>query len=161
MLVNFQIHVNHEWCTDDLRPDWSKDQLVKHEEELRSLVGNLYSRMLGGKIARRIPEVLRSVPLDPEILLRAPNTNGLDSPDEKFASLNELKDGLATLEARVTQALDALEVGEALQMVVDVLKSVCDIRGFASMCSILKYGIIVHRRIDFSLPTHLGCLRLR
>ncbi|KAH8119316.1 tRNA synthetases class I (M)-domain-containing protein [Phellopilus nigrolimitatus] len=60
--------------------DWSTGQLSKHEQELRSLVGNLLLRMQSKKIFSKIPEEFHDIPLHRAILMTRGNATKLPVP---------------------------------------------------------------------------------
>lgn len=109
--------------------DWSTGQLEKHEMELRGLLGNLLSRVGSKKILSAIPSTERHLVRDPNYLrdwTPAPDDKAMEfgRRREAYKAIGELREALLALEGRVTNALDRLEIGQALQEVVDVLKMV-------------------------------------
>jgi len=95
--------------------------------ELRGLLGNLLSRV-GSK------RILNAIPLADWPLLRDPAylQEWKPPPDDRemkigrrreaWNAIEELKDALMVLEGRVGDAMERLEIGEAVQEVVGVLK---------------------------------------
>lgn len=97
--------------------------------ELRGLLGNLLSRVGSKKILSAIPSTERHLVRDPNYLrdwTPAPDDKAMEfgRRREAYKAIGELREALLALEGRVTTALDRLEIGQALQEVVDVLKMV-------------------------------------
>jgi hypothetical protein len=103
--------------------DWSNEQLHKHMDELQSLLGNFYLRMLSKKILKRLPEGRRHVPLDRRILLSGVTGEGPEGTDPCL----ELRAKLTDLSERVDAHLKNFEVADALEAIVDVLNTVCNL----------------------------------
>lgn len=97
--------------------------------ELSGVLGNLLLRVGSKKILNAIPNAERHFVRDSAYL-----RDWTPPPDDKemkigrrreaWAAIGAVRDALVTLESRVTGALDKLEIGEAVQEVVEILKLV-------------------------------------
>jgi len=91
--------------------DWSPEQLGKHADEIRSLLGNFFLRITSKTIQKRVASV-------PQLTF----SELLDlSPD---VSNNDVPSSLRALKGRVEQCMEKFEVGEALDAIILVLKEV-------------------------------------
>jgi hypothetical protein len=88
-------------------------------DELQSLLGNFYLRILSKKILKHLPERRRHVPLDRGILLSV-IAEGTDPCIELRAKLTDLSE-------RVDAHLRNFGVADALEAIVDVLNTVCNL----------------------------------
>lgn len=91
--------------------DWSRTQFAKHSTELMSLVGNFYSRVT----AEKLEILLRSSPKPTIIELQAAVADG------KQVLGSEILVQLGELQKRTQERMQDLDVGDAVQEVVDVL----------------------------------------
>ena len=99
----------------DSETDWSDVQLNKHEEEIRSLIGNSLLRLQSKKILNRLSPQLKDVPLDPTILEnRKPDLVVSADADTLIHSLENLR-------TKVIEHFSKAEVADALQAIVDCL----------------------------------------
>lgn len=97
--------------------DWSQEQLDKHSDELRNLLGNLFMRITSKAIRARIANAEEQ--LDIKALL---------SSTERAKALGidlELMNSVAALGADVQKNFDSLELGDALEAIMLVLRQVC------------------------------------
>lgn len=111
-------------------PDWSNEQLRKHKDELQSLLGNFYLRLLSKKIISRLPQSHQHVPLDRSILLKHELHQHADSPRESEIAnasgvCRELRASLSELSQVVDTRLRKFEVAEALEAIIACLNDVC------------------------------------
>ena len=100
--------------------------------ELRDLLGNLLSRVGNKKILCAIPNEDQHLIRDRAYLRdwSLPTDNKeMDKGRRRIAweGIENLQKSLLSLEFRVSNALDRLEIGEAVQLVVDTLKMVRDL----------------------------------
>ncbi|GLB34388.1 putative class-I aminoacyl-tRNA synthetase family protein [Lyophyllum shimeji] len=98
--------------------DWSREQLEKHDREIQSLLGNLLLRVTSPKIAARASGVqhrsLQSVFAEQKI----------DGPtNERGRALVSLMEAMVSAPKTVRTQMDDLEVGEALDQVMQLLKT--------------------------------------
>ena len=89
--------------------DWSKEQLDKHEKELRSLLGNLFSRTHSDAVMSRLPTYLD----DRAAILEFTSD---DTTVDK--TMNEIREGLRTLASDVGAHMSKMEIKLALERVV-------------------------------------------
>ncbi|TDL28964.1 hypothetical protein BD410DRAFT_811933 [Rickenella mellea] len=92
--------------------DWSKDQLEKHEAEIRSLLGNTLLRIQSHKLLERLPPSSQTLPLEHSILLPRSDTR---------VPGDAMQLHLGGLSLRVSQHLNKCEVADALGVIVDCL----------------------------------------
>jgi len=93
--------------------DWSQEQLVKYDSEIQSYVGNFFLRVTSAKIMSRV------MGLEPRTLdqvFQESSKNPTDDPNRDVIS------ALLSLAEAVSAKLQNMEVGEALQEIVKVLK---------------------------------------
>jgi len=95
--------------------DWSHSQVSKHDKELQALVGNLFMRVTSATMMSRVKEALHN-----------PDGAAELSEDLRLA-FRELSDASAALAGKVKGNLDEMEVADALDSVVDLLRLVGDI----------------------------------
>ncbi|EIW74547.1 hypothetical protein CONPUDRAFT_140383 [Coniophora puteana RWD-64-598 SS2] len=94
--------------------DWSTEQLDKHSDELRNLLGNLFMRITSKAIRARVAKADEK--LDVKALL---------SDTEKAKALGvdlELLNSVGALGATVRKNFDMLELGDALEAIMLVLR---------------------------------------
>ena len=92
--------------------DWSPEQLEKHSDEIRSLLGNFFLRITSRAIQKRVASVPQQLTFA-QLLEQS-----LDGPNGDVLS------SLHTLKGRVEQCMERFEVGEALDAIVLVLREV-------------------------------------
>lgn len=92
--------------------DWSEEQLDKHAKELRSLIGNLFSRTHSDAVMSRLPDYLEQ---------RAAVLESASNESEVEESMNRIQEGLCTLADDVDAHLGRLEIKLALERIVGQL----------------------------------------
>lgn len=93
-------------------PDWSPEQLEKHADEIRSLLGNFFLRITSKKIQKRVASA-------PQLTFIQLLDQSLDGPNGDVLS------SLRSLKGRVEQCMEKFEVGDALDAIILVLREVC------------------------------------
>ena len=89
--------------------DWSKEQLDKHEKELRSLLGNLFSRTHSDAVMSRLTTYLDD---------RAAILEFMSDDTTVDKTMNEIREGLRTLASDVGTYMSKMEIKLALERVV-------------------------------------------
>ncbi|KAJ8593478.1 hypothetical protein M405DRAFT_731374 [Rhizopogon salebrosus TDB-379] len=89
--------------------DWSPEQLEKHADEIRSLLGNFFLRITSKTIKKRVASA-------PRLAFAQLLDQSLDGPNADVLS------SLRTLKERVERCMEKFEVGEALDAIILVLK---------------------------------------
>jgi methionyl-tRNA synthetase len=96
-----------------LLADWNQEQLEKHSREIQSYLGNFYLRITSTKILSLVAEA--TPPASTKILLESLSLEN-----------RALFSRLMTLASDVQSSLDMLEIGQALQQIMDILIEVCN-----------------------------------
>ncbi|KAG2046603.1 hypothetical protein BDR06DRAFT_898939 [Suillus hirtellus] len=89
--------------------DWSPEQLEKHADEIRSLLGNFFLRITSRTIQKRVASV-------PQLTFVQLLDRSLDGPNGDVLS------SLRSLKGRVEQCMEKFEVGDALDAIILVLR---------------------------------------
>ncbi|KAG1727801.1 hypothetical protein EDB19DRAFT_1897479 [Suillus lakei] len=89
--------------------DWSPEQLEKHADEIRSLLGNFFLRITSRTIQKRVASA-------PQLTFAQLIDRSLDGPN------GEVLSSLRALKGRVEQCMEKFEVGDALDAVILVLR---------------------------------------
>ncbi|OAX41409.1 hypothetical protein K503DRAFT_767691 [Rhizopogon vinicolor AM-OR11-026] len=89
--------------------DWSPEQLEKHADEIRSLLGNFFLRITSRTIRKRVASA-------PQLTFAQLTDQPLGGPNGDVLSM------LRTLKARVERCMEKFEVGEALDAIILVLR---------------------------------------
>ncbi|KAG1742256.1 tRNA synthetases class I (M)-domain-containing protein [Suillus paluster] len=89
--------------------DWSPEQLEKHADEIRSLLGNFFLRITSRTIQKRVASA-------PQFTFAQLLDQPLDGPNGDVLS------SLRTLKGRVEQCIGKFEVGDALDAIILVLR---------------------------------------
>ncbi|KAK7470396.1 methionyl-tRNA synthetase [Stygiomarasmius scandens] len=118
--------------------DWSHSQVSKHDKELQALVGNLFMRVTSATMMSRVKEALH-------------NSDGAAELSEDLRlAFRELSDASAALAGKVKGNLDEMEVADALDSVVDLLRLANKVLSDAAPWK--------HPLAHVSLESHRGCL---
>ncbi|KAK7036436.1 methionyl-tRNA synthetase [Paramarasmius palmivorus] len=92
--------------------DWSHSQVSKHDKEIQALLGNFFMRITSRKISSLVNEAIAS----------GLNVNDAD-PNVKD-TYRALEQATRALPAKVAEKLDTLELADAIDEIVEVLKLV-------------------------------------
>ncbi|THV08315.1 hypothetical protein K435DRAFT_832837 [Dendrothele bispora CBS 962.96] len=90
--------------------DWSHIQVSKHDKELQALVGNLFMRVTSATMMSRVKEALEN----PE--------GSTELPEDLRTAFRELSDASAVLGSKVQESMDEMEVADALDSIVELLR---------------------------------------
>lgn len=120
--------------------DWSPEQLTKHSKELQSLLGNYFLRVTSERIsavAQRASSPLPTLTSIANCQPAATESNASETIEEPNPNRSLLLSARA-LPTQVQKALDNLEVGEALEEIIALLrlanKTVTTIAPWSASC---------------------------
>lgn len=98
--------------------DWSRPQLEKHSREIQSLLGNYFLRVTSRKIVARAATA-------PHLSLQEIRRKYEGVNDEFSKALVQLMDLQRETPKKVRQEMENLEVAEALQHLIELMRVVC------------------------------------
>ncbi|KAG7097433.1 hypothetical protein E1B28_004777 [Marasmius oreades] len=113
--------------------DWSHDQLSKHHKEFQSLLGNFFLRVTSNTILKRVQDaqtMLKQADTDQAVPISNQETKNwfqdmvsLQQETNKYrAAYADLLEATTVLPDKITQNLRKLDVADAMEEIVDVLR---------------------------------------
>jgi methionyl-tRNA synthetase len=113
------------------RKDWSSEQADKHLDEIRSLLGNFFLRIMSQAIQSKL-----SLVTDPKPTLSEMSSSTYLPGDTAHEHNRRVLVMLQNLGSSVRSSLECLEVAEALDQIMLCLKQVCIFPLASCVCSI-------------------------
>ncbi|KAF9266213.1 hypothetical protein L218DRAFT_922741 [Marasmius fiardii PR-910] len=103
--------------------DWSHAQLSKHHKEFQSLLGNFFLRVTSKTISKRVAEAQRVLKQHETNQKTPQNSVSVQQEIQRYeAAYSELREVTTALPDKVTQKLKKLDVADAVEEIVDVLR---------------------------------------
>jgi methionyl-tRNA synthetase len=110
--------------------DWSKSQLEKHSREIQSMLGNYFLRVTSPKLVERAAST-------PHLSLKKIREHYKGRDDELSTALIQLMDLQRATPNKVRQEIENLEVADALQHLIELMRVVRSSNGFSLYSSLI------------------------